>query len=282
LSSLNFLIWNHTVTSESNRILIVGMSLSDGNKTGLTVTYGGLPLTRIGVHNGSGSTPNRVELWYLINPPTGTAPIIVTLSGLVKAVGGSVSLSGVDQISPLGSFVSDHGTSNAPSVSVPSAPGDVIVDTFSGDGTVISATPGSGQAGLWNMQTGAGGGDVVGGGSVKPGGATATMSWTLGAGGRWALAAVPVHPATCTTGTAPSGPLSPSVHGEVAGVISFREHLVEPGERAAAIDGPVVTQMPEQNVERLPRTGMPIPIDTLGIIGTAILGAGVALRRWNE
>lgn len=66
----------------SNRILFVGVTIS---QTGSTVTvtgitYNGVALTQ--VNTSAASTNRRADLWYLIAPATGANNVIVTLSGI--------------------------------------------------------------------------------------------------------------------------------------------------------------------------------------------------------
>lgn len=73
--------WNQTVVQGANRKLLVAVALtSNGTITG--VTYGGTPLT-LAVGNDiriDGTYYNNISLWYLDNPPVGTAAIVVTRS----------------------------------------------------------------------------------------------------------------------------------------------------------------------------------------------------------
>lgn len=73
--------WNQTVVQGANRKLLVAVALSsNGSITG--VTYGGTPLTlAVGNDINVDSTQyNNVSLWYLDNPPVGTASVVVTRS----------------------------------------------------------------------------------------------------------------------------------------------------------------------------------------------------------
>jgi hypothetical protein len=69
----------HTCTG-TNRILYVGVQITEAATTVTGITYNSVALTKISgkdVPNGS----RRVELWYLIAPATGANNIVVTLSG---------------------------------------------------------------------------------------------------------------------------------------------------------------------------------------------------------
>jgi len=193
MANTNNLTWSHTIGSGSNRILIISVSNRDGNKTVTSVTYGGTALTQIGFQNGPGNQ-NRTSLWKLLAPPTGTASIVVTLSGSVNVVGGAVSFDNVDQTTPHGTFVSANGTSTTASVNVTSAAGEVVIDTATANGDAVSLTAGAGQTAQWNTGTGTAGGNVRGGGSTEGGAPAVTMSWTLGASKPWSIGAVSLKP----------------------------------------------------------------------------------------
>ena len=64
----------HTTGTGANRLLIVSIALDIVNSPGSnvsSVTYNGTALTQLGFHNDAGLT-RRVEMWYLLNPVSGT------------------------------------------------------------------------------------------------------------------------------------------------------------------------------------------------------------------
>jgi hypothetical protein len=67
------------------------------------VTYNSQPLTLIRKDEWFNSESRSTALYYLTDPPTGSAyPIQVNFSGLVyRSVGGAVSLTGVEQSNPV-------------------------------------------------------------------------------------------------------------------------------------------------------------------------------------
>jgi uncharacterized repeat protein (TIGR01451 family) len=215
-SQVSSLTWTHTVGAGANRILIVGLSLRDGNVAATGVTYGGQALTRVGFINSVGNQ-NRTEMWRLIAPPVGTASVAVTLNQSKQIVGGSISLTGVDQTTPLGTFVSATAQSTTASVAVASATGELVLDTMTanGDANSTGIAAGSGQAEQWNIFSGAGNASSArGGGSTKPGAASVTMSWTLGVSKPWSIGAVALKPVSApnvvlTKSVSPSGTLPP-------------------------------------------------------------------------
>jgi hypothetical protein len=157
------LSWNHTVGSGANRILIVGTSHRDGNRTVDSVTYGGTLLVKIGEQNGPGNG-NKTTIWRLIAPPSGTALVVVNLSASSNVAAGAISFTGVDPTTPLGTFVSASGTSTTASVIATSASGELVVDTATVNGDGLSLTVGAGQTQRWNTGTGTAGGDIRGAG----------------------------------------------------------------------------------------------------------------------
>lgn len=106
-SPLTTITWAHTIGAGTDRCLFVLTPISQAtNVTG--VTYGGTALTlSIGVANGN----NKAAILYMINPPVGTANIVVTFdTSLAWYLAGAVSFFGVDQSVPLTNVVSSIGT----------------------------------------------------------------------------------------------------------------------------------------------------------------------------
>ena len=97
--------WSHTVEHDrANRLLTVGVAVGRISDTGLSlaVTYNGVPLTSAGLVHSNHGTDGFVQLFYLTAPATGTHPVQVTLlGGTATIAGGSVSLTGVDQTTPI-------------------------------------------------------------------------------------------------------------------------------------------------------------------------------------
>ena len=80
-------------------------------------------MTLVGRATGS----ETVEIWRLLVPSVGTANIVATFNASGnQAVGGGAAFNGVNQTTPTGTFVSANGTNTAPSLSVPSAAGELV------------------------------------------------------------------------------------------------------------------------------------------------------------
>lgn len=196
--------WSHT-SQGNDRILLVGVSINT-NTSVSSVTYAGIPLTRIAAENTSNAV--RVSMWYLINPPVGSNTINVNMSAAARFVANAVSYSGVNQINPLGTPVTGRGSSiRTGSLSVPSASGEVVVDVFArrGDLTTNPITAGTGQTVRWNERTTMNNANtgVYSGGSSKLGQATTIMNWTWLANRAWAAAAVSLKPTIIQSDTTP-------------------------------------------------------------------------------
>jgi len=122
LGAVSSLSWSHTVSAGlSNSILIVmvGTAKSLGI-TVSTITFGSQSLVRA-VATTSSTTAPGAEIWYLKAPTAGTATIIATLSGTtaVDGAGGSaISLSGVDQTTPIPTTNNAKGTASTPTLSI--------------------------------------------------------------------------------------------------------------------------------------------------------------------
>ena len=182
--------WSHTVGTGSNRLLVVGVSVEDGKRV-TAVSYRGSALTFLGSRYNS-NAEIRVELWYLIAPPSGTGTVSVSLSGSANMVGGAVSFFGADQVAPFGSFVSASSTTSTTTAAVttPSNSTDLVISVLAIDGNASSRTPAAGQTSRWNRVSS--GEDIAGGASTAAGGPTVTMSWTASSLQPWAIAAVAI------------------------------------------------------------------------------------------
>lgn len=86
----NTISFSQTLSSQSNGLLIIGVSLNINQSATSAVTQitdNGTPLTeKIGTANDTGNRV-RIELWALKAPPVGTNNIVVTVSVLTGTVG---------------------------------------------------------------------------------------------------------------------------------------------------------------------------------------------------
>ena len=140
--------WNHTIGSGNNRILMIGISCYYQGYTDYCVgsvivgsTY--FPTRLVAKQNG------RVmnEVWYLLNPPSGTQAIILTMRNNAYFYGaaGAVSYSDVNQITPQ-EFVSNSGYNATPLVSINLSGNNEIAFQSLG----IDCSPTGGAFNSWN------------------------------------------------------------------------------------------------------------------------------------
>src|SRR5437667_7571975 len=184
--------WAHT-TSGTNRVLVVGVSWANiTTRTVTSVTYGVQTMTSAGSAVNAGNA--GAQIFYLVAPAVGSNTVTVTLSGSANSlVGGAVTLTGVNQTTPLGIFASATGSSTTPSVTVTSNTGETVIDTVSLTSSGAMTVSG-GQTQQWQAGT-----SGRGAGSTKPGASSPTMSWASG-NFAWAIGAVGVKPvATCSS-----------------------------------------------------------------------------------
>jgi hypothetical protein len=202
-TSPNPFTFSHT-SSGSDRLLLVSVASQPNDDDSIVevitgITYDGQPLTLVGTEM-SGSDNARIEIWRLVNPPTGSNTVSITFNDAFDdpvneegASAGAVSFTGVHQGTPLGTFASAAASgSSVPTVIVSSAVGELVFDTVARKGDAVTVDPG--QSEQWNLCTDGGCSNVGGGASTKAGAASVTMSWTP-ANDRWAIGAVPIKPA---------------------------------------------------------------------------------------
>jgi Tfp pilus assembly protein PilV len=196
-SSSSLTVPNHT-TSGSNRLMLVGISISNDGASGArqinSVTYSGVNLTQ--VCTGSVDDDARVWIYRLIAPPVTTANVAITLNGNVASGGnitaGVMTFTGVDQTTPLGTCVTDTNDSSPHAVTVTSVTNELVFDVFSSEGAsmTMAGSP-AGRTQRWNTTANSNGG----GGSTAPGASSVNMTWTANSGGdHWAVAGVPIKP----------------------------------------------------------------------------------------
>lgn len=102
-------------------VVFTGIRNSTSSWSVSGVTYNGSALTQAAANERSGSSRNvRTEVWYLVNPPGGSSyQVSVTSStGLLAYSLAAISLTGVDQTTPVGSAGTDAGQKTSFSVGV--------------------------------------------------------------------------------------------------------------------------------------------------------------------
>jgi uncharacterized repeat protein (TIGR01451 family) len=203
----NTFTFTHTTTAAANRLLVVGVSINVVNNATAAatgITYGGVPLTRVGFHNDAGVT-RRVEIWSLTAPAAGANVIISVTINLPAAartgiVAGAMTFSGVDQTRPLSTMVSNDGAAGTFSqLDIPSGTNQIVFDTVSIDRS-ITVTAGPSQTQHWTVNTANQAGNVRGAGSTNVGSASVPMSETFSAATNWSVAGASILPLQADVG----------------------------------------------------------------------------------
>src|SRR5438034_1501647 len=191
----------HTV-SGTNRLMLVGISswatfptvnsvVWDPTGTG-TGTNQALSL----VGSQANGTAAKIWIYRLVAPTTGTLTLRVSFTGSASKVVGVMSFQGVDQSTPLGSFVSainPPAQSDPTSLDVTSATGDLVFDTIAVQ-SQQSISVRSGQTQRWNVPITSVG---SGGGSTRPGAASSVnMGWNNTSDNTYAAGGVSIKPAS--------------------------------------------------------------------------------------
>lgn len=118
--------WSHTIADNPDRVLIVAifMQKPSGSFGVSGVTYGGVALERL-YDSGTVGTYHRMVVYYLKNPPVGTATVSVAPTSTVLGASFSVDYSGVETSAPFGDCLTASGTaSGAEQLAVTTNPAD--------------------------------------------------------------------------------------------------------------------------------------------------------------
>ena len=195
---------NHTVADNSLRLL-VAFSLTRsappvGGSTGTTsVTYDGIPLTFAAAVDSNYSSYD-ISVWYLINPPVGTASVVATYNASAQGALQVFDFKNADIGTPLRTIVSE-GASGSGTYTADLAPttvaGDIVVD-FINAADNATLTVGAGQTQVANDETGSSGNHSQFASSHETAsGVSTTMSWSVTTNDH-GLMAVPVAGTTST------------------------------------------------------------------------------------
>jgi archaellum component FlaF (FlaF/FlaG flagellin family) len=195
-------ITNFAVGSGTYRLLIVGVNYY--NNPGTTnVKYNGVNLTLAMRAN---KTVYYAELWYMINPPSGSYTInqTQTTTGGTQVVMGAWSYTGVDQVTGIGNITNATGSSLNTSVNITTTLANSVlvdVDTDTAPGSPAHIIHGAGQTQRYENDTLNNidaGGEEMNTTTIQ----TYNMNWTLPGSAAWVDIAAEILPhttLTCTT-----------------------------------------------------------------------------------
>lgn len=145
------LTYSHTVGDKLNRLLVVGVG-SEGpggaqEETIVSVTYGGAALTLIASDAATNGPGQLVELFYLLDPVSGTADVVVTFSGLVNGFSSvAQSYQSIVQLAPEAFVSSAANVDNSNTVDITTITQDaLLVNLVSVGDEEVAVTSGSGM-----------------------------------------------------------------------------------------------------------------------------------------
>lgn len=182
----------HTATGTgTDGLLLAFCGINTGGGTSFTgMTWNGTALTQLETLINSASL--RLDIWYLKAPAAGTFNMVASTDNDLATTCHVVTLTGVDQTATFGSEVPTTGTNSAPSTTVTTASGELVVDIVGwnvGSAGAVGAnqtqrdsarTVGTGTTTAISTQAGADGG---------------VMSWAQNGAVAWMQIAVPVKAA---------------------------------------------------------------------------------------
>lgn len=191
--------FSFTVGSSAKRWLGLWLSVIANTFPIGGVTYNGVALTNRQEKIHTGESFLRMQLWDLTgdaNITSGAHNIVITVTGACRLAWAVVSLSDVDESTPRGAIATAEGNSTAPSVTVTSISGELVIDGTTPSGT-RTLTQDVSQALEAKVETF----DPIGS-SSEAGAASVVMSWTMDTAALWLSIGLPLKP--------PSAPLTGS------------------------------------------------------------------------
>ena len=168
---------------------------TEGDVVHSSVTFDGVSLT---LELNSLGTDRRVSIWYLAAPNVVTANIVVTLASAADVGMIAHSWSDVLQATPFSGSAANSGSSATPSVVVPSAVDEVVVDAFNHGNDGNDPIVGAGQTELADVEVT---GDFRVAASKEDGAApNVTMDWSGMGIDDWASVGASLQPAVVAAG----------------------------------------------------------------------------------
>lgn len=107
--------WSHTCGGGIYSVLIVGMGHSGTGNPTSAITYGGRSMTKIGSNFDDGTA--LINMWILVNPPSGANTVSATFGPGITAVGAAVSFTGFEDVN-----ITNTGSASGTAVSTSVTP----------------------------------------------------------------------------------------------------------------------------------------------------------------
>lgn len=148
-SSITF---SHTVNTQSNQILVVTSGIEDDATTAITgITYNGVALTS------SVNTTNsnrRAEIWYLLNPPTGTANVVITYAATVTdIIAGATNIYNAAQQAPTQTDTDTDDANRTESIFTPTNDYSAVIESVVNGNPTNNLDPQSSQTELYDSNS---------------------------------------------------------------------------------------------------------------------------------
>ena len=214
-AAVTVLTFNHTVNACTNCVLYVGVSTYSQINVPTTrvtsVTFGAQTLTSVGTQISPLPTfpatgNSAVEIFRLTAPPTGTNVVTINLipAAVNQIVGGAISLNGVSQTTPNGTFASSSGNSDTLTLFVPDSFNNNLVLGVgsSSPNAIFFGSPVSPETEQWNGRPFFGSSYDVGFGDTKLAvGANTQLTRNTTNPASWAFGGFAVKPLVLTAAT---------------------------------------------------------------------------------
>jgi len=198
----NSIVTPHTVENVGgDRMLLVVAARDGGVGGGWTVTYAGLTMTLLA---SVGSGDNGIQVWYLLDPPVGTANISVATPGAVSSlVVLAVVAMGVDLSDPFDDLQTATGASPI-SDTVAADVSQTVIAAAAGDdiGGLGDMSPSAGQTEIteWLHTTGTNANNCIAGLSYEQGAPSVTSGYNISGGGNHELVVAGIRAAAAPRG----------------------------------------------------------------------------------
>lgn len=155
-------------------------------------TWNSLPLTHVlTASNPSCGDACKAAVYVLPNPPATTANTSIAFSGTpTAAVVGTVSFTGVDPTTSIGTAVQAIGSGSPASVTVTSASGEAVLDCLNSIAAGSPPSVASGQTQNWSTFDTAG--FTHNASSVVAGTPSTVSAWTIVGTPQWAMVGLPI------------------------------------------------------------------------------------------
>jgi len=185
--------FDHLV-SGSDRVLLLLMTVDGSGESVSGINYDGVAMTR---ESREGIAAGFVEVWYLINPNTGTNSVAVTLTGQNRSLATAASFTGVDQFDPIVVKQSANGNDDTPVLNITSLQENSMLVSVGFGESSGNASPGAGQTEISDFIEGSH--MLYSGYLLLTTAKQYTPTWTLTVSSNWVLTAVTLRQGQVTT-----------------------------------------------------------------------------------